>query len=192
MEIYWARISNKLAITLSQIDSPPACVYSYCTATTTAAVRGGVAPGGLLHGRGSLALLSGSLPSIRSRKQASTLGLWVTLMVQFLSISEDHIGIYETRLLYILAPHIQVSTVRSFFFVWICKLSFWCILHNRKFIIIGIHVSDKHAFSSGVKCQGAFRSMFRWMYMLALSMWNVWSFNLQIVYLNMSHALVAL
>lgn len=75
MEIYWAGISNKLAITLSQIDSPPACVYSYCTATTTAAVRGGVAPGGLLRGGGSPALLSGSLPSIRSRKQASTLGL---------------------------------------------------------------------------------------------------------------------
>lgn len=107
MEIYWAGISNKLAITLSQIDSPPACVYSYCTATTTAAVRGGVAPGGRLRGRGSLALLSGSLPSIRSRKQACTLGLWVTLMVQFLSISEDHIGIYKIRLLYILAPHIK-------------------------------------------------------------------------------------
>lgn len=65
---------------------PPACVYSYCTATTTA-IRGGVAPGGLLCGRGSLTLLSGSLPSIRSRKQASTSGLCETLMAQFLSLS---------------------------------------------------------------------------------------------------------
>lgn len=65
---------------------PPACVYSYCTATTTA-IRGGVAPGGLLCGRGSLTLLSGSLPSIRSRKQASTSGLREALMAQFLSLS---------------------------------------------------------------------------------------------------------
>lgn len=64
---------------------PPACVYSYCTATTTA-IRGGVAPWGLLCGRGSLTLLSGSLPSIRSRKQASTSGLCETLMAQFLSL----------------------------------------------------------------------------------------------------------
>lgn len=98
MEIYWAGISNKLAITLSQIDSPPACVYSYCTATTTGSVRGGVAPRGLIRGGGSLALLSGSLPSIRSRKQGCTVGLWVTLMAKFFSICGDHIGIYKIRL----------------------------------------------------------------------------------------------
>lgn len=95
---------------------PPACVYSYCTATTTA-IRGGVAPGGLLCGRGSLTLLSGSLPSIRSRKQASTSGLCETLMAQFLSLSlqgpHRHIYISKIRLLFILPPHFQLSTVES-------------------------------------------------------------------------------
>lgn len=91
---------------------PPACVYSYCTATTTA-IRGGVAPGGLLCGRGSLTLLSGSLPSIRSRKQASIPGLCEMLMAQFLSLSLQgpHRHIYKIRLLFILPPHFQLSMV---------------------------------------------------------------------------------
>lgn len=179
MEIYWAGISNKLAITLSQIDSPPACVYSYCTATTTAAVRGGVAPGGLLRDRGSLALLSGSLPSIRSRKQASTLGLWVTLMAQFLSISEDHIGIYKIRLLFILAPHIRVSPLLSPF-LYICEPSFWRIAHRRKFLIIRVLVSVKHVFQWQGQMFGGVQGVqvwSNWMCVFALWTMKVWSLS---------------
>lgn len=150
MEIYWAGISNKLAITLSQIDSPPACVYSYCTATTTAAVRGGVASGGQRYGRRSTALLCGSLPTIRSRKQASTARLWVTLMVQFPSISEDYMGIYKIRLLYC---------------VLISKCQCCCLLFSRFAALLLLYLNKIKTHKTCYNCTG--KSMMSWLYVIS-------------------------